>query len=937
MSLKAWREIISPHKDVLEGTFQEAEFAADLSKVARRTATPEYQDPALFFERTFITEGMALLLDSVIKRMAGKGGDPVVQLKTAFGGGKTHAILSAYHLARGEKPISELSGVSAIVDKAGITDLPKAKVAVLDGNALSPSQPRKYGTVTVNTLWGELAWQIGGEKGYRLLEKADKEGTSPGKEILAELFRIFSPVIVLMDETVAYVRQFEAGKSYAGGTFESNLTFIQALTEAAGHVKTACVLASLPESDMEAGGERGKQALKSIEHIFHRVEAIWKPVATEEGFEIVRRRLFTPVSDENSRNEVCRAFADMYAGANGYPSETKESVYFDRLKAAYPIHPEVFDRLYEDWATLENFQRTRGVLRLMAMVLHRLWSDGNKDLMIMPGSFPLYDVQIRSELIRYLPQGWEPVVERDVDGTRAEPTKIDERNPLLGSVQAARRVARAVFLGSASSTSGQKIRGINSEHIRLACCQPGQQAGRFDDAIRHLNDQLHYLYSGNEHYWFDAQTNLRREAEDRMTRFNLDENILPELKKRLAFIFRGSSAFAGVHIFSSHEDIMDDTQLRLVIFPLLQSHIFKKESLAIREAQEYLSKRGNQPRLNQNRLIFLAADEDTKVTVYDQIKRFLAWQSILIDKDALNLDQHRIREATRNQKEADDRLHGALRETYKWVLAPFQEKERQGLSAIKWEEIRIATTDTGPLESVMRKLKEMEIVIPSWAGIHLAGILKEWYFKENTNDVLLQTLWNDFCRYTYLPRLVDENVFLNAVADGIQSRDFFAYASGKEGERYVGLKYAASAMVFMDGAGVVVKKETALKQIETEQAAQSEREQAGIGQASSVKGENSNASTHFQGIEKAIEAVSNDLKKKRFYGAIDLKPTSAILQFGDIVKEVIQHFSSKVGTDVKIKVEVEASSSNGFDENVQRTVKENSRTLGFKQAEFEEE
>lgn len=243
MSLKAWREIISPHKDVLEGSFQEAEFAADLSKVAGGTATPEYQDPALFFERTYITEGMALLLDSVVKRMTGKGGDPVVQLKTAFGGGKTHAILSAYHIAKGEKPVSELLGVSTILDKAGITDLPKARVVVLDGNALSPSQPRKYGSKTINTLWGELAWQIGGEKGYSLLEQADKDGTSPGKEILAELFKSFSPVLVLMDETVAYIRQFEANKSYAGGTFESNLAFIQALTEAAGHISTTCVLA----------------------------------------------------------------------------------------------------------------------------------------------------------------------------------------------------------------------------------------------------------------------------------------------------------------------------------------------------------------------------------------------------------------------------------------------------------------------------------------------------------------------------------------------------------------------------------------------------------------------------------------------------------------------------------------------------------------------
>src|SRR5438093_11366442 len=133
MNLKPWREVAVPHEDVLKGTFQQAEFAADLSRVHAGTATDEYQDPVLFFQRTFITEGMRLLLDSVVKRLAGRGGDPVVQLQTAFGGGKTHTLLAVYHLAGGNTPASKLQGVPPILDQAGIAELPKAKVAVLDG------------------------------------------------------------------------------------------------------------------------------------------------------------------------------------------------------------------------------------------------------------------------------------------------------------------------------------------------------------------------------------------------------------------------------------------------------------------------------------------------------------------------------------------------------------------------------------------------------------------------------------------------------------------------------------------------------------------------------------------------------------------------------------------------------------------------------------
>ncbi len=400
MNIKPWREVVTPHQNVLEGTFQESEFAADLNKVANGTASREYQNPGLFFERTYITEGMKLMLESVAKRMTGLGGDPVVQLQTAFGGGKTHAMLAVYHMATGEEPANSLPGLYSILSGMNITDLPPAHVAILDGNSLSPSQPREKGGFTINTLWGEMAWQLGGEEGYCMVEGADQDGTSPGKEILADLFTKFGPAIVLMDETVAYIRQLAEDKTYPGGTFGSNLAFLQALTEAAGHVNNAMVIASLPESDLEAGGERGKQALSQIQHLFHRVEAIWKPVSSEEGFEIVRRRIFTPLTDIEARDEVCQAYADMYIQAENYPAETRETGYLERLKSSYPLHPEVFDRLYDDWATMENFQRTRGVLRLMAMVVHRLWVDGNKDLMIMPGSIPLYDNTIKSELVR---------------------------------------------------------------------------------------------------------------------------------------------------------------------------------------------------------------------------------------------------------------------------------------------------------------------------------------------------------------------------------------------------------------------------------------------------------------------------------------------------------------------------------------------------------
>jgi predicted AAA+ superfamily ATPase len=631
MSLKPWREIAVPHEDVLKGTFQQAEFAADLSRVHAGTATAEYQDPALFFQRTFITEGMRLLLDSVVKRLAGRGGDPVMQLQTAFGGGKTHTMLAVYHLARGDVPARDMAGISTVLDRAGVMELPRARVAVLDGIKSSPNQPVVRDGKTIRTLWGDLAWQLGNAEGYSLVAEADASGTSPGKAVLETLLSRYAPCVILIDELVAYVRQFEEDKALTGGTFDSNLSFVQALTEAMKAVPTAVLLASLPESDKEAGGQRGVKALAALAHYFGRIHALWKPVGTEEAFEIVRRRLFASIHDKMAAESVCRAFADYYT-ANGedFPRETQDSRYFERLMHAYPIHPEVFDRLYEDWSSLDNFQRTRGVLKLMAKVIHRLWKDNDKDPLIMPGSFPLADADTRNEVIYYLPPGWDPVVERDVDGERAETTEIENRDTRLGSVQACRRSARAIFLGSAPSTANQVVRGIELERVALGVAQPGQQVGIYKDALRRLGDRLHYLNSGNNRFWFDTRPNLRREMEERKRRFQDKEDVFPAIRDRVQKTF-ASSVFGHIHIFTTSSDVPDDWQLRLVVLPPDAAFSRSGQSLAIERATEVLTTRGEQPRFKQNRLIFLAADYDSVSRLKDQVRSTLAWHSIVSD------------------------------------------------------------------------------------------------------------------------------------------------------------------------------------------------------------------------------------------------------------------------------------------------------------------
>ncbi len=751
-----------------------------------------------------------------------------------------------------------------------------------------------------------------------------------------------------MDELVAYVRQFEDGKALSGGTFDSNLSFVQALTEALKAVPTAVLLASLPESQKELGSQQGVKALDALSHYFGRIQALWKPVGTEEAFEIVRRRLFKTIRDPAAATRVCRAFADLYAANSAdLPRETQDSRYLERLQHAYPIHPEVFDRLYEDWSSLDNFQRTRGVLKLMAKVIHRLWNDNDKDPLIMPGSFPLADAQARNDLIYYLPPGWDPVVERDVDGERAETTGIESRDTRLGAVQACRRAARTIFLGSAPTTANQMVRGIEAERIVLGVLQPGQQVGVVKDALRRMQDRLHYLNSGNNRFWFDTRPNLRREMEERKRRFQDAEDVFPAVRERLQRSI-GSSVFGGTHVFTASGDVPDDWQLRLVVLP--PDAAFSKSSPhpAGSRALEILKHRGEQPRFKQNRLIFLVADYDNVSRLKDQVRSFLAWRSIVADyKDnRIVLDNLMSRQAQAQLEQAEDTVRRMLRETYKWLLVPMQEaKPGKGLSEVQWEHFALNPGATNLSQELERVLKENELLISAWAPIHLGKVLKDWFWKDGADgvsEVSALTVWQQTCQQLYLPRILDDQAFQRTLAAGAESRDFFGFAQGVErqgnGVHYVGFSFGQRTTPILDSALLLIAPDAASiwarAQKEHETAAQAAAAGSGsvlvtgTGMAPPRVEDSGQPATHA--TSPAVAAP-----KKQFYGSISLDPYTAKKQFADLVEEVVGQFTADRTVQVSITVEIRAESPTGFGDGVQRAVKENCKVLGTKSAEFE--
>jgi len=952
-NLKSWRDVVSPHHDVASGTYQQAEFAADLWQVHLGEGSDEYRKPVEFFQRTFLTDSLKKLLISAVLRISGKGGDPVVQLQTNFGGGKTHSMLALYHLFSDVAP-SDLPGVDAIMKEAKVEKLPTVRKVVLVGNRISPGNPVKKpdGTV-IHTLWGEIAWQLGGKKAYETILADDKKATSPG-DALRQLFNQYGPCLILIDEWVAYARQLhdKDGIQLPAGNFETQFTFAQLLTESAKTAKNCLLVISLPASDTtgsphtqaddtEVGGQRGREALERLHNVIGRVESSWKPASAEEGFEIVRRRLFEPLTQQSqfiARDTVASAFHDMYnTQQQEFPNECRNAAYEARLKAAYPIHPEVFDRLYSDWSTLVKFQRTRGVLRLMAAVIHNLWEKGDQNPLIMPCSIPISDSYVQFELTRYLSDNWTPVIEKDVDGPSSLPLRLDNEIPNLGRISACRRVARTIYLGSAP-TSTAAHRGIEDRRIKLGCIMPGESPAIFGDAMRRLSSSATYLYQDGSRYWYSTQPTLKQMAAERAADIKRSpEKVSQEVEKRIRLEVRNTGDFSRVHPFpQSSQDIMDDYDSKLVVlgidFPYVKDSTENKAEAAAKTMWET---RGNAQRYCRNTLVFLAVDKTRLQDLDDAVCTYLAWESIIKDSERLDLSPNQVRESETQREGADGVVKARIPEAYQWLLVPVQADPKKPM---EWKSYRLTGQDSLAARA-SKRLKNEEQLIAKLAGTNLRLDLDKIPLWRG-DHVSVKQLADDFAQFCYLPRLKDTDVLLGAIQNGVSAmlwrNDTFAYADSydEEVKRYRGLVCGRQMSIMSSSmSGLVVRADVAEKQILAESALQPTTNGSPGSIITTAAGDTSGPGSDVGKPETPVKANL----PKRFYGTVSLDPARTGRDAGRIAEEIITHLVALNGAEVKVTLEIEADIPSGVPDNVVRTVTENSRTLKFISQGFEKE
>ncbi len=798
-------------------------------------------------------------------------------------------------------------------------------VAVLVGTALDPAQRRTPDDLQgheVNTMWGEMAYRLvtsaSSPELYSLVEEADRRGVSPGTEKLIALLNGCGPCLVLMDEIVAYAKKLYGVEGLPAGSYDNFITFIQEISEAARASENSLVVASIPESDVEIGGEAGKIALETIEHTFGRVESIWKPVVADEGFEVVRRRLFRDCENTKARDSVCAAFSKMYRdNASDFPAETKELEYLEKMKSCYPIHPEIFDRLYGDWATLENFQRTRGVLRLMADVIHELWMAGDSCPMIMPGSVPLNTSSVREELLNHLPLTWNSIVDHEVDGANSVPYQKDQSVARYGEKMAARRVARTVMLGSAPSTSalrGGTLRGLGTDRIRLGTVQPGETIADFNDALNTLRDSLSYLYSSQDgkRYWYDTIPTLRKTAADRASLVT-DENVTAVLEARLRKL-RKESPFGGLHICpASSFDVPDEQSARLVVLrpedsmTRLNGNCVGK---AMTTVAEMLNARGNMPRVYKNMLAFVAADSEKLADLWAEVRRFLAWKSIVDDKVELNLDGAQVREAENILRSCDASVDANVKETYRWLLVSSIDPD-EPLKEVQWEISNLGGGSEPIVSKAAKMMEQNEQIIAKWAPLLLKNTLDKLLWKES-DDISVKTLWENLCTYSYLPKLACFGVLQNAIVEGSSSKAFFGIAAGRDGDRYVDLKLG-KPVFSVNSSDLLVKPEVAQRQIDSE-----------VPPVPSVTPEPNPPEPPSNGTNPP---PSQKKPKTRFTMSAKLDNTRVIRNVNDCVNEILQHLTVLPGVNAELTLEVNVVVPDGIPDSTQRTVSENCDAL----------
>ncbi|MEP0548097.1 MAG: DUF499 domain-containing protein [Rhodothermales bacterium] len=900
--MRNWFDLIAPHEDIRKGHFDESVFAADLGDVAAGRAKPDYQDPYAFYRKTYLTRALSVLLEKVHAKLSKGEGPAVVQLQTPFGGGKTHALVLVWHYLTNGEEIAELL-------PEGVAPL-DAHVAAVVGTGFDPLQGRDTDGVHRQTLWGELLYQLGGPEAYRAVEEHDRQRVAPGKDVLHPVLERLQPFTILLDELLEYVvgaRSVEAGDETLGA---QTLKFLKALTDTVAVLDRGLVVATLPSSELEDFGDAEQHNLAQLEKVFGRVESIETPVEGEEVYSIIRRRLFDEVKDEAAVRAVVDAYVSTYAEhRDELPQKVRSADYRRKMVLAYPFHPDVVDILYEKWGTFPSFQRTRGVLRLLANVVEDLYQrETNLDL-ILPGDISLERSTIRQEFVKHIGSQYESVIGSDVAGTEAKSQALDEDN--RGWKHLAERNATAVFLHS--FTADKAHAGATLPYVKLAVVRPETIPSLVTDVLEKQKKELWYLSTRGDEVYFSNVPNLNRMKLDRMVqqspaavREELEKRVKRELGTQLSCIAWPRSG----------ESVSDNTLLKLVV-------VDPEGETDPERLKGWIERRGEGFRVYKNTLFFALPDTQTYARIADAVRELLALQEIEpeIARDERPAMQEKRAEVKRRIRELEEGFPLKVRELYRTAAVPRANGEletvdlgqpavgRQNLDS--WYTAELADPSRG---DILRQPPSPRYLQTKFLGVG--------------EPVSLDKVLEQFYKDPGLPALPDPSLLSEAVAAGVQNGTFGLGHQGADGVVPASVRFeesVASSAITLTEDDVLLPAETAEALKKEAKAAQPELP-LGDGPGGTLEPEVDTANATATPSPSIAEVPPQNLKS---YQRLDLRFSGVrVSQIADLNRGVFRPLTQAAG-DFALTIELKVEAKDGIQRAViEQQVLETLRQLG---------
>ena len=784
------RETCVPRDEVLSGELREEMFAANLSEVARGQGHDIYRDPDLFFANTYLTERVKTFFHEVVGRLSGSDSTAAgfYRLDTPFGGGKTHTLIGLYHLLASRPSARSMSAIGLSPD-----DLPEQPVRVVTivGGDLDPADGVIKDSVKVRHMWGEIAHQLGGAEGYGLVAAADANNMAPGPQFLESLTGD-KPVLIMIDEPAEYMRRM-------GGSAPQLPAFIKTLSEwatAAGKpralVMTLAWNPNREQGQTDAFGPETSDLVTTLADIFREVQSVTSrpaqivtPAQSQDIEPILRQRLFKSVDMERAAPAVAESYfsALREASARGatLTSEAVQGSYRDRLENAYPFHPSFIEALDGKLATIPNFQRTRGALRLVARVIRRMWEQEQNDVaLIHPFCVDFSDGGTVSELVGRLDRtAYTSVVNYDVAnaGGTAHAQEIDA-NSFTGHPPYTQRMATTLFL---HSLPDPPARGANLNELLVANLMPGSDAAHLERALEYLsNTAWHLDCDETGRYSFRVEPSLNKIVLDEIQVISQHEG-RTEVERRIRQIWR--TAGLEVRYFpGSQEDVADSLDGRLLITHWDSASVTASRNAVPTNVQAMADFKGTQTefRRYRNTLFFLVADSDRTDRMVQNARRWLALDKLVrnrnrMDDLKLSADHRQRLRDLHKQGELDVRI--AITSAYRHIFYPAG--VNNSTTTLRHHPLSIDDQGGGQVnqtETILKALvDDLEQIKTAESALRSPAVVKNEVFGPNEGGLALSTLMERYAERPRLPLIIAPTYFKEVVRTGVINKTWLYY------------------------------------------------------------------------------------------------------------------------------------------------------------------